>query len=178
MRLILAAALIATACSAAAPRADQNTTLSADGRAIDGDTVSIDIRLFGADAFEKRQLCRTTSGCWPCGKAAQDYASKLLKTGASTIQLTGKQSYGRPIGTIEVAGQDLGEAMIAAGLAVPATSYLKGDPERAQRYVAAYDKAERQRLGAHAGYFIDPAKWRRGERLSCEARSRSPTPVR
>lgn len=47
MRLILAAALIATACSAAAPRADQNTTLSADGRAIDGDTVSIDIRLFG-----------------------------------------------------------------------------------------------------------------------------------
>lgn len=172
MRLILAAALIATACSAAAPRADQNTTLSADGRAIDGDTVSIDIRLFGADAFEKRQLCRSTSGCWPCGKAAQDYASKLLKTGSSTIRLTGKQSYGRPIGTVEIDGQDLGESMIAAGLAVPATSYLKDDPARAQRYVAAYERAEARHAGAHAGYFIDPAKWRRGERLTCESRSR------
>ncbi|MGK6324709.1 thermonuclease family protein [Sphingomonas sp. DT-51] len=130
--------------------------------------MSIDIRLFGADAFEKRQMCRTTSGCWPCGKAAQDYASKLLKANPATIRLTGKQSYGRLIGTVDVGGQDLGEAMIAAGLAVPATSYLKGDPTRAQRYVAAYETAERRQLGAHAGYYIDPAKWRRGERLSCE----------
>ena len=172
MRLILGLALIAAACSGAATRSDQSSAITADGRAIDGDTVSIDIRLFGADAFEKRQMCRTTSGCWPCGKAAQDYASKLLKANPATIRLTGKQSYGRPIGTVDVGGQDLGETMIAAGLAVPATSYLKGDPERAERYVAAYGKAERQRVGAHAGYFLDPAKWRHGERLSCEARKR------
>lgn len=117
-------------------------------------------------------MCRNTDGCWPCGKAAQDYASKLLKAGSSTIRLTGKQSYGRPIGTIEIDGQDLGESMIAAGLAVPATSYLRDDPARAQRYVAAYEFAEARRVGAHAGAFINPAKWRRGERLSCESRSR------
>lgn len=57
--------------------------------------------------------------------------------------------------------------------AVPATSYLKSDPERAQRYFAAYENAEARHAGVHASYFIDPAKWRRGERLSCEARGKS-----
>lgn len=172
MRMTLVLAFALAACGGAASQAEDPAMIRADGRAIDGDTVSFDVRIFGADAFEKRQLCRNTDGCWPCGKAAQDYASKLLKSGSSTIRLTGKQSYGRPIGTVEIGGQDLGESMIAAGLAVPATSYLKSDPERAQRYLAAYENAEARHAGVHAGYFIDPAKWRRGERLSCESRVR------
>ncbi|MEG3168097.1 thermonuclease family protein [Sphingomonas sp. LB3N6] len=173
MRMTLVLAFALAACGGAASQAEDTALIRADGRAIDGDTVSFDVRIFGADAFEKRQLCRNTDGCWPCGKAAQDYASKLLKSGSSTIRLTGKQSYGRPIGTVEIGGQDLGESMIAAGLAVPATSYLKSDPERAQRYLAAYENAEARHAGVHAGYFIDPAKWRHGERLSCEARGKS-----
>ena len=173
MRMTFVLALTLAACGGAASQAEDPAMIRADGRAIDGDTVSFDVRIFGADAFEKRQLCRNANGCWPCGKAAQDYASKLLKSGSSTIRLTGKQSYGRPIGTVEIGGQDLGESMIAAGLAVPATSYLKSDPERAQRYLAAYENAEARHVGVHAGYFIDPAKWRRGERLSCEARGKS-----
>ncbi len=172
MRMILVLAFALAACGGAASQAEDPAMIRADGRAIDGDTVSFDVRLFGADAFEKRQLCRNTDGCWPCGKAAQDYASKLLKSGSSTIRLTGKQSYGRPIGTVEIGGQDLDESMIAAVLAVPATSYLKSEPERAQRYLAAYENAEARHAGVHAGYFIDPAKWRRGERLSCESRVR------
>ena len=172
MRMIVALALALAACGGATFQAEDQPVIRANGRAIDGDTVSIDVRLYGTDAFEKRQLCRNTDGCWPCGKAAQDYASKLLKAGNSTIRLTAKQSYGRPIGTVEIDGQDLGESMIAAGLAVPATSYLKDDPARAQRYVAAYERAEARHVGVHAGYFIDPAKWRRGERLSCEGRFR------
>jgi len=172
MRMTLVLAFALAACGGAASQAEDPSMIRADGRANDGDTVSFDVRIFGADAFEKRQLCRNANGCWACGKAAQDYASKLLKSGSSTIRLTGKQSYGRPIGTVEIGGQDLGESMIAAGLAVPATSYLKSDPERAQRYLAAYENAEARHLGVHAGYFIDPAKWRRGERLACESRGR------
>lgn len=171
MRMILAFALAIAACGTTSRAADQST-IRGDGRAIDGDTVSFDVRLLGTDAYEKRQMCRAANGCWPCGKAAQDYASRLLKGGISTIRLTGKQSYGRPIGTVEINGQDLGESMIAAGLALPATVYLKDDPTRAQRYVAAYERAKATRTGAHDGYFIDPAKWRRGERLSCEGRPR------
>ena len=172
MRLTISLALALAACGGAASQAEDQSVIRADGRAIDGDTVSFDVRLYGADAFEKRQMCRKTDGCWPCGEAARDYASKLLKNGNTTIRLTGKQSYGRPIGTVEIDGQDLGESMIAAGLAVPATSYLKDDQARAQRYVAAYERAEARHAGVHVGYFIDPAKWRRGERLSCESRSR------
>lgn len=140
------------------------------GRAIDGDTVSIDVRLLGADAFERKQLCRMESGCWPCGKASQDFTSRLMKGGNATIRLTGTQSYGRPVGTIEIQGEDLGETLIANGLAIPATQYLQHDPARASRYVAAYDKAAASHAGAHRGYFIDPAKWRHGERLSCESK--------
>jgi endonuclease YncB( thermonuclease family) len=172
MRMIVGLALAVAACGGAASQAEDQSVIHADGRAIDGDTVSFDVRLLGADAFEKRQLCRNTDGCWPCGKAAQDYASKLLKAGNSTIRLTGKQSYGRPIGTVEVNGQDLGETMIAAGLAVPAVSHLKDDRSRAQRYVAAYERAVGRHTGVHAGDFIDPAKWRRGKRLTCERRTR------
>lgn len=174
MRLILTIAMLlsVTACKGTAAEAEGGTPVTAKGRAIDGDTVSIDIRLLGADAFEKRQLCRTKSGCWPCGKASQDYTSRLLKSGNATIRLTNTQSYGRPVGTIAIAGRDLGKTLIAAGFAVPAAQYLKNDPARARRYVTAYDSAATKHAGAHRGYFIDPAKWRHGERLSCEARKR------
>lgn len=171
MRLILALALLSAACGSASPSAETvvaSNAVTGRGRAIDGDTVAIDFRLFGADAFEKRQLCRTETGCWQCGKAAQDYAARLLKSGDATIRITGAQSYGRPVGVVSIQGQDLGEAMIAAGFAVPATSFLKRDPDRATRYVDAYNRAARAHAGVHAGFFIDPAKWRRGERLSCE----------
>ncbi|MEP9403767.1 Endonuclease YncB, thermonuclease family [Sphingomonas sp. OV641] len=181
MRLTaLAALVLAGACSAATP-ADtgpgETRAITARGRALDGDTVSIDIRLSGADAFESRQLCRGNAGCWQCGKAAQDIAARALKSGDAVIRLTGTTSYGRPVGTVTIGGRDLGETMIAAGLAVPVTGYLRNDPDRASRYVAAYDRAVATRAGAHAGYFIDPARWRRGERLSCETKG-SPRPPR
>ena len=67
-------------------------------------------------------------------------------------------------------GYDLGEQLILQGLAVPATQYLRGDPQRAARYVAAAEQARSAGRGAYAGEFIDPARWRRGERLACEAR--------
>lgn len=147
--------------------------LTARGRAIDGDTVSVDFRLFGADAYEKRQLCERQSSCWPCGKAAQDYAARFLKRGNATIQMTGSQSYGRPVAVITVNGQDMGEAMIEAGLAVPALRYLKADPARAARYTAAFNRAAAAHAGAQAGDAIAPDKWRRGKRLSCEPQRRS-----
>ncbi|MEG3093219.1 thermonuclease family protein [Sphingomonas sp. PB1R3] len=165
--LVLSGCKPAIADFVSSQRAD---ALVARGRAIDGDTVSVDFRLFGADAYEKRQLCERQSGCWPCGKAAQDYAARFLKRGNATIQLTGSQSYGRPVAVITVDGQDMGEAMIEAGLAVPALRYLKADPDRAERYSAAFNRAAAAHVGAQDGNALAPDKWRRGERLSCESR--------
>lgn len=171
--LVLAACKPAIADLVSAPRGD---ALTARGRAIDGDTVSVDFRLFGADAYEKRQLCERQSGCWRCGKAAQDYAARFLKAGNATIQMTGSQSYGRPVAIITVNGRDMGEAMIEAGFAVPALRYLKADPERAERYAAASNRAAAAHAGAQDGEAVAPDKWRRGERLSCERTSRSASP--
>lgn len=60
--------------------------------------------------------------------------------------------------------------MIREGLAVPATQYLRSDPERASAYLAAALEAKTQVRGAYAGEYIDPARWRHGERLACEGR--------
>ena len=72
------------ACGAVSPPPD-DSPISGKGRAIDGDTVSIDFRLSGADAFERKQMCSTKGSCYPCGKLAQDLASRILKSGTATV---------------------------------------------------------------------------------------------
>ena len=167
MRLIWLALLLSS-CRDGVTTASATEPVTAKAHAIDGDTIAIDYRLFGADAFEKRQLCRRSDGCWPCGKAAQDFTSRLLKRNEVTIRTVGTASYGRPVATIDVAGKDLGEALIENGLAVPTPSFLKADPTRANLYEGAYQRAIAGHVGAHAGYFLNPADWRHGRRLSCE----------
>ncbi|WP_267381485.1 MULTISPECIES: thermonuclease family protein [unclassified Sphingomonas] len=167
MRLICIALLLSS-CHRATTEAGNGDAMTAKAHAIDGDTVAVDYRLLGADAFEKHQLCRRADGCWPCGKAAQDFTSRLLKRSEITIRTVGTASYGRPVATVDVDGEDLGQALIENGLAVPRPSFLKADPARASRYQAAYDHAVAAHTGAHAGSFLDPADWRHGKRLACE----------
>lgn len=143
-------------------------TFDAKARAIDGDTVAVDFRLLGVDAFERGQLCQRKSGCWQCGKAAQDFAANALRSKAATIRLMPSSSYGRPVAVVTVAGADLGERLIRAGLAIPQATYLRDDPIRLRTYNAAFASARTQRAGAFAGTWIEPARWRHGDRLSCE----------
>lgn len=144
------------------------TGFTASARALDGDTIAADFRLLGVDAFERHQLCERAGSCWECGKAAQDLAARTLRAGDAQIRLSRGSSYGRPVATVTVDGRDLGEVMIQAGLAVPQLGFLKSEPARAARYTAAFTKAQRQRIGAFAGDWLEPAQWRRGGRLACE----------
>ena len=159
--------LAMTACGAAAPPRDDRT-FSAQGRALDGDTLAVDFRLKGVDAFERKQLCQRADGCWQCGKAAQDKAATALRKKTATIHLTTSTTYGRPVATVAVDGQDLGLLMIEAGLAIPETRYLRDDPERAARYESAFDRAKAAGAGALSGTWLKPADWRHGARLTCE----------
>jgi endonuclease YncB( thermonuclease family) len=163
LRSILLAASLSAAISPARPQ-----TFDARARALDGDTVAVDFRLLGVDAFERRQLCQKADGCWECGKTAQDFAANVLRSRNATIRLTPSASYGRPVATVVVDGQDLGERLIQAGLAVPETQYLRNDPARATRYRSAFTEAKAQRAGAFAGKWIEPSQWRHGARLDCE----------
>ncbi|AKH18975.1 thermonuclease family protein [Sphingomonas sanxanigenens] len=190
IRFLLCSALLLGGCDALADRATDRArdagaaavarafdstgadparpNLQGRGRAIDGDTVSMDFRLSGVDAYERKQMCARDNACWPCGKIAQDFAAKALRDRPATIELVGGATYGRPVAIVTVDGEDLGEMMIRAGLAVPAPRYLKSDPARARRYEDAARTARRERRGAYAGDWIEPASWRRGQRLECE----------
>jgi micrococcal nuclease len=143
-------------------------TIHARARAIDGDTVSIDFRLFGADAFERKQSCERGGECYRCGKLAQDFAAHVLDEGDAAITRTGSASYGRPVAIVTVNGTDMGERLIRAGLAVPRPGFLQNDPDRLRRYQGAYEAARAGHDGVHAGHWIDPADWRKGQRLACE----------
>lgn len=170
MRSILLAVLVLVSGGASA-RNGADQSFSAKSRALDGDTLAVDFRLLGVDAFERRQLCERRSACWQCGKAAQDFAASLLRSKTAKISLTPSTTYGRPVATVSVDGRDLGESLIRAGLAIPEAQYLRSDPRRGASYATAFSQAKAAKAGALAGRWIEPSKWRRGERLQCEGRS-------
>ncbi len=159
---------LATCGMADAQGVPSEQSFTARARALDGDTIAADFRLLGVDAFERRQMCVRAGSCWACGKAAQDLAARVLGETDAQIQLTRQASYGRPVATVTVNGRDLGETLIRAGLAIPQPQFLKADPGRAKRYAQVYATARQAKAGAFAGQWIEPARWRRGERLACE----------
>jgi len=165
---LIAVLVLGLAACAPSGAAHEETSFSATARALDGDTMAVDFRLFGVDAFERGQLCERAGSCWQCGKAAQDLASRMLRDADAEIQLSTRSSYGRPVATVTVNGHDLGETMIRAGLAIPQLHFLKSNHARAARYSQALTEAQQSKTGAFAGRWIEPAQWRRGGRLSCE----------
>ena len=170
MRAVLKAVILLAGCGAAGPSDTMGQTISGRARALDGDTISLDFRFSGVDAVERKALCANASGCYDCGKLAQDTTARMLRGKTTNITLTGDESYGRPVAIVTVDGRDVGEQLVAEGWAVPVTRYIRHDPQRAARYLAAYRDAVRARRGIHSGRYVEPEKWRRGERLACEAR--------
>ena len=141
-------------------------TISGRARALDGNTISLDFRFSGVDAVERKALCANASGCYDCGKLAQDTTARMLRGKTTNITLTGDESYGRLVAIVSVDGRDIGEQLVAEGWAVPVTRYIRHDPQRAARYLAAVGA----RRGIHSGQYVEPEQWRRGERLACDAR--------
>jgi endonuclease YncB( thermonuclease family) len=128
-------------------------------RVRDGDTLSLGpmtVRLHGIDAPEYRQMCRTAAGQpWPCGRAARAQLEALALTGPVTCTVSATDQYRRKIATCRNATTpDLGEAMVAAGLAI-------SPAERGEAaYAAAEARAARARRGLWQGRFDTPAAWR------------------
>lgn len=56
--------------------------------------------------------------------------------------------------------------MVRQGHAIAYTRYL--DDELRPKFLAAQQEAKANKRGIWQGDFIEPAKWRRGERLDCE----------
>jgi endonuclease YncB( thermonuclease family) len=149
--LLLAAALLAAAFLAA--RLDPPTRLVGSASAADGDSLRLDgtrVRLLGLDAPELDQLCWYPDGsAWPCGRAAHAALAERVAAAQTTCIGSREDRYGRLLARCTTAGDDLGAALVGAGLAIATDAY--GAEESAARAA---------RRGIWNGRFTNPRIWR------------------
>jgi endonuclease YncB( thermonuclease family) len=111
------------------------------------------IRIVGIDAPEQDQTCRRAGAEWPCGTAASAAMAELVKDKRVTCDLTGRHSYGRPLGRCRIGKTDLAAWMVAQGWAVV-------DPRFEQTYLPQQAEAKAARRGVWAGPFQMPCAFR------------------
>ena len=135
--------------------------IEGDARVVDGDTLDIGderVRLAGMDAPERYQQCLDSQGRpSACGRAATDFVEAMVAGGVSCT-VSERDRYGRAVATCASGGIDVGGALVLAGLAL-------NEPRYTPDYQSEEDEARSQRRGIHAGRFVTPWDWRRGERV-------------
>jgi endonuclease YncB( thermonuclease family) len=132
----------------------------------DGDTFRLrsgeNMRLFGVDAFELNQQGRSADGSpTALGLEARERMGRFTAARErAQVRRTGGVTYGRPVGTLAVDGQDAGSALLHDGLAVTMPRYLRGDEARLGNYMQEERLARLNRRGAFAGSFQTPEDYR------------------
>lgn len=123
----------------------------------DGDTIKIGgerIRLFGIDAPESNQSCRTEHGVtWRCGAWVTRTLKSMLEGKQVTCIWDARDGYKRPIAQCQLGGQDLSALMVRNGLAL---AYRKYSTD----YVVDEAMAARADLGLWSGSIQTPAAFR------------------
>lgn len=123
-------------------------------RVIDGDTLEISgqrIRLFGIDAPEHGQVCRNVSNIdYGCGIKASAEVDGLVSGQVISCQPRSRDKYGRVVAVCLVAGQDLGNKIVAEGWAVAFERYSRD-------YVDEQTLARERHLGLWQGSFDSPS---------------------
>jgi endonuclease YncB( thermonuclease family) len=126
-------------------------------RIVDADTVEADatkIRLNGIDAPETDQRCLDAHGqVWSCGVDAATKLREYSHERPWSCELTGKDRYGRFLGTCSVSGDDIGRWLVRNGWALAFRRY-------STTYVVDEDYAREHQLGLWSGAFIAPWDWR------------------
>lgn len=141
MRRRLIAALLAATCACAPLQAAE--VLRGTATAVDGDSLHLagrSVRLAGIDAFEWQQTCPAARGRWNCGAAAKAFLASLVDGRMLACAPTGR-SRNRVTATCWRDGQDVAEALVAAGLAL-------ADPRYAPDYCPAQAAARKAGAGA------------------------------
>ena len=131
-------------------------------RVIDADTVDVDgtrYRLFGIDAPETRQTCRTWGRTWNCGTAATE--ALMSRADGMTCEGGDTDRFGRTIGVCSSGGDDLNAWLVAKGWALAYRQF-------SDDYAGEEEQARSNRRGIHRGEFVEPWSWRQGKRLEGE----------
>eukprot|EP00242_Pyramimonas_sp_CCMP2087_P012987 CAMPEP_0198209486 /NCGR_PEP_ID=MMETSP1445-20131203/16310_1 /TAXON_ID=36898 /ORGANISM="Pyramimonas sp., Strain CCMP2087" /LENGTH=299 /DNA_ID=CAMNT_0043883275 /DNA_START=68 /DNA_END=964 /DNA_ORIENTATION=+ len=146
--------------------------LSGAPRVVDGDTLEVAgtrIRLFGMDAPESKQLCKTSKDKdYSCGVVAQEQLAAKIGKRKVACDVKNTDQYGRSVAVCSADGEDLNKWMVSSGNAVAYTEYSK-----------SYVEAERQAQSAHKGIwegtFERPSEWRKGNKRAAPSISAATT---
>ena len=125
----------------------------------DGDTLAVagqDFRLYGIDAPEYQQTCKTAAGVdWDCGRQARTALAAQVKDRTLTCKEHARDQFGRIVATCtDDQGNDVGGAMIDRGLAVHFGEFGDGPYAREETIAKA------ARRGIWQGRFEAPSAWR------------------
>jgi len=114
MRLLLC--LIGLVVCAGMSLASPNGTV----RVIDADTLDVGgtrVRLFGIDAPELGQPCAADGRRWDCGAWARDAVANAFEGAYARCTAQDTDRYGRVVARCQVEGRDMGQMIVASGLA-------------------------------------------------------------
>ena len=128
---------------------------------IDGDTIEIHgqrIRLYGIDAPESRQHCEVNGKRYRCGQAASLALADKIERSTIECERRDMDRYKRIVAVCWLGDIDLNAWMVRNGWATAYRQY-SGD------YVDDESAAHLAEAGIWRGRFIEPSRWRRGDRL-------------
>lgn len=154
-----------------APAHADEIWLSGRAEIIDGDTMSLGplkVRLNGIDAAEIGQACkRVDGGTWDCATAAANRLQQLIGGEPVNCIALEQDVYGRIVAICSVEGTDLGQRLVAEGLAWAFVRY-------SDAYVSDETSARAARSGIWQSRTEPP--WEYREARWDRAAERSPRP--
>ncbi|WP_062762753.1 thermonuclease family protein [Falsirhodobacter sp. alg1] len=127
-------------------------------KVIDGDTLNLKgerIRLFGIDAPESAQTCRSRFRVWRCGQKATQALTRLIGSRAVSCEKRNTDRYGRSVATCKVGTVDINAWMVRNGWAVAYRAY------GGTIYAANEAAAKIARAGIWGSKFTMPWDWRK-----------------
>lgn len=130
-----------------APREQEWSAGFADIRIIDGETLRLGdrvLRLANLDAPERGQNCRDAGGArFDCGDAAAAALARLIGGRDVVCRMSGRDSFGRGLGTCRAGGLELNAGLVAGGYAAADGAGLR--------------PMEREARSASRGLWADPS---------------------
>ena len=126
---------------------------------IDGDTIDINkkrIRLYGIDAFEKKQECFRKDGTkYKCGERAISALAEIISSqSVRCIKEEKKDKYKRILATCYIGKLDINKNMVLYGYAFAYIKYSK-------KYKDVENDAKKVGAGAWSGKFNYPWEWKK-----------------
>jgi len=144
--------LVLTLAALAVVAGRRPAEIAGRARVVDGDSLVVartEIRLYGVDAPEYRQICERAGQPWACGVAARSALEGIIAGRALTCRPREEDRYGRSVAICFAGGVDVGAAMVRAGNAVAYGAYEADERD-----------ARDARRGLWSSSFERPAAWR------------------